>query len=144
LPFDLKLLEHLRPLEYLSKYCWLSSRRQYQFKRVFDKYQNKFYLFDSSNLYLSLKDLHKDNLTLEYFDVLCRSIGLNDEDIQLTFSTYAGIAGLSERILYKHQDDEQTARDSVEICDFYSLDRKLDGLEISQAMRQLLNVLQKK
>lgn len=147
LPFDLKLLETLTPLDYLSKYCHLSSRRQYQFKRLFDKYRNRNYNFDSSYLHLSLLNIHKHHLTYEIFDYLCQLIGLDDEQYQFTFNTYAGVLALCERIvyrsslLYKDQDDYNLMKDTIEKCDFYSLERKFDGFIISNAMKQLLNAL---
>lgn len=147
LPFDLKLLENLSPLEYLSKHCRLSSRRQYEFKRVFNKYRNKNNQFDSSNLYLSLFDLHKQNLTLNHFNDLCQLIHLNNQSYQLTFNIYAGILALFERILYKRsllhkdQDDYNLTKDIIEKCDFYSLQRKFHELKINDTLKKLLNEL---
>jgi hypothetical protein len=141
LPFDLKLLERLTPLDYLTKYCRLSSRRQYQFKRIFDKYRNRYYQFESSYLYLSLLDLHKQNLTYKNFNYLCQLIDLNNQQYQFTFDTYAGILALYERILHKDLDDYNLTKNEIEKCDFYSLDRKFDGLIISNTMKQLLNAL---
>lgn len=143
LPFDLKLLERLTPIDYLSKYCYLSSRRKYEFKRIFDKYRNRNYQFESSNLYLSLADLHKQNLTQTNFNYLCQLIHLNNQSYQFTFDIYAGILALFERILYKGQDDDDNnlTKDVIEKCDFYSLDRKFDGLNINETMKKLLNTL---
>ena len=143
---DLKLLETLTPLNYLSQFCRPSSRRQYQFKRLFEKYRNRTYHFESSNLYSSLLDIHKHHLTRDIFESLCRLIQLNQPE-QFAFDTYAGILALGERILYrssilyKDQDDYNLAKDPIEKCDFYSLKRKFDGLIISDAMKQLLNAL---
>lgn len=133
-------------MNYLSKYCRLSSRRRHQFKRLFDKYQNRNYHLESSNLYLSLTDIHKHHLTRDIFDYLCRLIELNKSE-QFSFNTYAGILALCERILYrssilyKDKDDYNLTKDAIEKCDFYSLDRKFDGLIISDRMKQLLNAL---
>lgn len=139
-------MEILTPMNYLSKYCRLSSRRQFQFKRLFDKYKNRKYQFESSNLYLSLMDIHKHHLTRDIFDYLCRLIELNKPE-EFSFNTYAGILAICERILYrssilyKDQDDYNLTKDAIEKCDFYSLDRKFDGLMINERMKQLLNAL---
>ena len=141
------MLESLTPLDYLSKYCHLSSRRQYQFKRLFEKYRNRNYQFDSSFLYLSLLNIHKHHLTQDLYDDLRQLIGLDHEQYQLTFHTYAGILALCERILYRSsllyrdQEDYNLSKDAIEKCDFDSLKRKFDGVKISAAMKQLLNTL---
>ena len=54
-------------MDYLSKYCRLSSRREYQFKRVFNKYRNKYYYFESSYLYLSLIDIHEYRYNFRHY-----------------------------------------------------------------------------
>jgi hypothetical protein len=134
-------------MDYLSKYCRLSSRRKYQFKRIFDKYRNRQYYFESSYLYLSVSDIHKQNLTRPIFDYLCQLIDLENRQYQFTFDTYAGILALCERILfnssplYNDHDDYNLSKNTIEKCDFYSLDRKLDGLVISDTLKQLLNAL---
>ncbi|CAF3682601.1 unnamed protein product [Adineta steineri] len=147
LPFDLKLLETLTPLEYLSKYCHLSSRRQYQFKRVFNKYRNQKHKFNSSNLFLSLVDLHQENFTHTKFDYLCELINLDEQEHEFTFNTYSGILAFCERMLYnlspshKNYIDDRLTKDTIEKCDFENLGRKLDGLIISDTMKKLLYTL---
>ncbi|CAF0749695.1 unnamed protein product [Rotaria sordida] len=147
LPFDLKLLETLTPLDYLSKYCRLSSRRNYQFKRVFDKYRNNQYRFESNNLYTSITDIHSEKFTRSQYDNLCQLINIGDEQHQFTFDTFAGILALCERILYDSKappsgvDEQDLVKDTLEKCDFDCLDRKLDGLSISERMRKLLKAL---
>ena len=147
LPFDLKLLENLTPLEYLSQYCRLSSRRNYQFKRMFDKYRNTQYRFESTNLYASISEIHRENFTRLQYDNLCQLINIGNEQHQFTFDTYAGILALCERILCNSktflsaQNEHDLAKDALEKCDFDSLDRKLDGLIISEPLRNLLTTI---
>ncbi|CAF2585730.1 unnamed protein product [Rotaria sp. Silwood2] len=147
LPYDLKLLETLTPLDYLGKYCRLSSRRNYQFKRVFDKYRNNQYRFESNNLYTSITDIHKEKFTSSQYDKLCQLINIGNEQHQFTFDTFAGILALCERILYDSKapptgvDEQDLVKDTLEKCDFDCLDRKLDGLIISETMRKLLKIL---
>ncbi|CAF3354707.1 unnamed protein product, partial [Rotaria socialis] len=136
LPYDLKLLETLTPLDYLSKYCRLSTRRNYQFKRIFDKYRNNHYRFESSNLFASIGELHRDNFTRSQFECLCQLIDLGTEQHQFAYDTFSGILALCERILCETKrtttglDEQDLAKDTLEKCDFDSLDRKLDGLTI--------------
>ena len=60
---------------------------------------------------------------------------------------YAGILALCERTLYHslkmHSDHDASylIKDAIEQCDFSSLDRKLDGLSVSDSMKRLLNAL---
>jgi hypothetical protein len=146
LPFDLKLLENLTPIEYLSKYCRLSSRRNYQFKRIFDKYRNNQYRFESNHLYTSITDVHSESFTRSQYDHLCQLIDIGNEQHQFTFDTFGGILALCERILYDSSRfrsgyDDDLAKDTIEKCDFDSLDRKLDGLNISETMKKLLKTI---
>jgi len=54
---------------------------------------------------------------------------------------------LSERILFESSkfrssfDERDLAKDTIEKCDFDSLDRKLDGLIISEKMKRLLTTI---
>ncbi|CAF1360889.1 unnamed protein product [Rotaria sordida] len=148
LPSDLKILETITPLKYLTNYCSLSSRRQYQFKRLFNKYRNRYHLFELSDLYLSILSIHKENFTRQQYNYLCQLIDLiNNQEYEFKFDTYAGILALCERILYyssklyNDQTDLYSTKHAIEKCDFYSLDRKLAGLNISDAMKRLLYAL---
>ncbi|CAF2062958.1 unnamed protein product [Rotaria magnacalcarata] len=147
LPYDLKLLETLTPLDYLSKYCRLSTRRNYQFKRIFDKHRNNHYRFESNNLFTSIGELHRDNFTRSQFEYLCQLIDIGTEQHQFTYDTFSGILALCERILCETKrtttglDEQDLAKDTLEKCDFDSLDRKLDGLKISATMKKLLTTL---
>ncbi|CAF4560903.1 unnamed protein product, partial [Rotaria sp. Silwood1] len=140
-------LQIITPLNYLTNYCRLSSRRQYQFKRLFNRYRNRDYLFESSYLYLSMISIHKENFTRTQFNYLCELIGLEKQEYEFKFETYAGILALCERIiyyslkLYDENDNLQLTKHAIEKCDFYGLDRKLDGLAISDTMKQLLRAL---
>lgn len=143
----MRLLETLTPLEYLSKYCRLSSRRHYHFKRIFDKYRNSQYRFESNNLSKSIHDVHADSFTRSHYDYLCELIDLGKEQHQFSFETFAGILALCERILCDSEkfrsglDEHELAKDMIEKCDFDSLDRKFDGLMISDTMKKLLRAL---
>ncbi|UJR13981.1 hypothetical protein I4U23_000984 [Adineta vaga] len=147
LPYDLKLLETFTPLDYITKYCRLSSRRQYQFKRLFHKYRNKRHLFEISDLFSSIRDIHQENFTKVKYTNLCQLLDLTNQNYEFTFETYAGILAFCERMLYNSSpyynncDDEQLTKDVIEKCDFDSLDRKLDGLNISPIMKRLLHTL---
>ena len=147
LPFDLRTLENLTPLDYLTKYCRLSSRRQYQFKRLFQKYRNRRHLFESSDLFLSLSDIHKESFTRAKYTELCRLLDLKPQEYEFTYETYAGILAFCERMLYNSSphhriyEDEQLTKQTIEICDFDCLDRKLDGLNINEPMKRLLHAL---
>lgn len=143
----MKLLEALTPLDYLARYCRLSSRRQYQFKRIFSKYRNRNYQVDSSDLYASLRDLHKENLTRATYDELCQLTDIDQQSCQFPFETFVGVLALAERLLcnaFLLRSDYDMAlltKDPIERCDFDSLKRKLDGLKVSEKMKRLLNTI---
>lgn len=143
----MKILENLTPLEYLGKYCRLSSRRNYQFKRVFDKYRNNQYRLEVNNLYQAIIDVHSESFTRTQYNYLCELIDIGNEQHQFTFDIFAGILALCERILYDSSqfrsglDEHDLAKDTIEKCDFDSLERKFDGLVINETMRRLLKAL---
>lgn len=143
----MKLLETLTPLEYLSKYCRLSSRRQYQFKRVFHKYRNARHLVESSDLFQSIVDIHHENFTRTNFADLAELIDLGSQPREFTLQTFGGILAFCERRLYntspalRNYDGDQLSKDPIEKCDFDSMQRKLDGLSVSETMKRLLDAL---
>jgi hypothetical protein len=143
----LKLLETLTPLDYLSQYCRLSARRHFYFKRLFDKYRNINYCFESRNLYASIHDIYGESFTRTHYDYLCQLICIGHEHHEFSFNAFAGVLALSERILCDSQsfrsglDEHDLAKDMIEKCDFDSLDRKFDGLTINDTMSKLLRVL---
>lgn len=147
LPFDLKILEGLTPLDYISKYCRLSKHRNYQYKRIFEKYRNGQHRLDFSNLHEAIIDIHTDNFTRSQFEYLCQLVDIQNDKQQFTFTTFAGILAVCERIVYdsiiasSDHEDNDLAKDPLEKCDFDALDRKLDGFTISESMKKLLKTL---
>ena len=137
----------MTPLDYLSKYCRLSPRRHFHYKRIFDKYRNNQYRFESNHLYTSIRDVHADSFTKTHYEQLCQLLNINNEQHQFAFDTFAGILALCERILCDSEkfrsglDEHDLAKDTIEKCDFDSLDRKLDGLNVSETMKNLLRTI---
>ncbi len=72
---------------------------------------------------------------------------MGKEQHQFNYDTFAGVLALCERILFDSSkfrsglDEHDLAKDTIEKCDFESLDRKLDGLMVSETMRRLLKTL---
>ncbi|CAF3586234.1 unnamed protein product [Adineta steineri] len=147
LPSDLKKLENLNPIEYISKYCRLSLRRNYQFKRIFDKYRNNKYCLDITNLYSAITDIHTENFTRAQYDYLLQLLDIENQQHQFSFETFGGILAVCERIVYdslnpsSDVEDYELGKDPLEKCDFDSLLRKLDGFAISETMKKLLKTL---
>lgn len=114
---------------------------------MFDKYRNNQYRFESNNLYQSIIDVHSESFTRSKYDYLCQLIDIGSEQHQFTFDTFAGILALCERILYESSqfrsglDEHDLAKDTIEKCDFDSLERKLDGLVVNETMNRLLKTL---
>jgi hypothetical protein len=94
-----------------------------------------------------MMDIHKNNFTRSIFDELRRIVNLDDQSYRFTFDMFAGILALGERLLCRafllnHDNSRlKLSKDPVEQCDFDSLKRKLDGLRISDELRQLLTVI---
>ncbi len=102
---------------------------------------------ESNTLYTSIIDVHSESFTHSQYDYLCKLIDIGNEQHQFAFDTFAGILALCERILYESSqfrsgfDEHDLAKDTIEKCDFDSLDRKLDGLIISETMKRLLKTI---
>lgn len=147
MPFDLKILEVLTPLDYLTQYCRVSNRRQFQFKRIFNKYRERDHRIEYSNLFPSIVDLHKENFTRANYDELCQLVDIDNEMYRFAFEPFIGILAFSERLLCNlflmktDSDHIILSKDPIERCDFDSLARKFDGLMISEKMKRLLNSL---
>lgn len=111
---------------------------------MYDLRRHISYNFDLFDLQSAMKSLHKENLTKQNFNDICELIGLKNEKYAFDFNTFAGILALSERILfhsnelYAEYNKYYIPKQILEQCDFDSLQRKLDGLNISENMKQLL------
>ncbi|CAF2089801.1 unnamed protein product [Rotaria magnacalcarata] len=98
IPFDVKILETLSPIEYLEKYCRINHRRWIVYKRIFDKYK------DNEAQLTVLPDALSDAY-MGTFDnrLIGQMIVLLDfpSNSKITFTQFSGIAAFSERYLFK-------------------------------------------
>ncbi len=98
-------------------------------------------------MYTSIIDVHSENFTRSQYDYLCQLIDIGNEQHQFKYDTFAGVLALCERILYESSqfrsgfEEHDLAKDTIEKCDFDSLERKLDGLIISEKMKRLLKTI---
>lgn len=137
----------MTPLEYLTKYCRVSVRRQIQFKRIFNRYREADHYLEQNFLHSSIKDLHKENFTKSNYENLVDLIDLNGRNYRFGFEQFSSVLALSERllcnaVLMRNDDDRiQLRKDPIELCDFDGLTRKFDGLRIPEKIKQLLRSL---
>ena len=92
-------------------------------------------------------DVYTDTFTRSRYDQVCQRVDFGNEPFQLAFDAFAGVLALCERILYQAEivrrglEQVEIAKDTIETCDFDCLDRKCDGLTLSEPMRNLLKLL---
>ena len=144
LPIDLKVLESLTVIEYLSDYCIISSRRKNLSKTCFLKADGDLDgIINSYELRQALVDLYSnsiDNECLEdILDVIDCQIGsiFNREQ-------FAAVAAFSERYLCSRYHDKQelsSSKQLLEKTDFAGIRAKLEGHKISLKLVRTLLII---
>jgi len=191
---DMRLLETMTPREYLSKYCVISSKRMLLYKRVFGKFvsraQRTELLYE--DVKAALREVHIHGITEDQMSAIMGLVdtegllerasmaegkenkispeGENQDpkiknvDRNVDFNFFAGIAALTERILYPIfsnskqltrqldnvegeplQDTQQMStfgtKEKLEKADFFCMPWKFEGVNVNPSVRRLLEVL---
>lgn len=146
LPMDMRVLEHLTPLQYSSHYCRLNSRRRTLFKHYFTKNdRDRDGLLNRRDLHNALRDLYAHSITSEQVKNILETLDIGQIS-SFDWQTFMGVAAFSERYLYhvfkdSVVDEGDEGRSILEETDFSALQWKLDGCKISKNMLKVLNML---
>ncbi|XP_032223100.2 uncharacterized protein LOC116604611 [Nematostella vectensis] len=146
LPMDMKVLENLSPLEYVSLYCRINSRRRTLFRHYFTKNdKDKDGFINHRELLKALRDLYAQSITVEQVNAILGMLEIEEMSKKIDLSKFLAIAAFSERFLYcffnSMVQDVSEKRTVLEETDFGALTWKLEGCTISDSMRKLLRVL---
>jgi hypothetical protein len=144
LPMDLKVLESLTAIKYLSNYCIVSSRRKYLFKTTFVKADSDLDgIINSYELRQALLDLYSNSIDNECLDDI---LDIIDCQIGKVFdrNEFAAISAFSERYLCTRYHDKQeisASKQLLEQTDFAGLKAKLEGCNISPKFLRMLLII---
>ena len=190
LPMDMRLLETMTPREYLSKYCVISSKRMLLYKRVFGKFVSKAHKTELvyEDVAAALREVHIHGISEDQMNSIMRLVdveglleGAPDAEGErkdnpaerereaalnknVDFNFFAGIAALTERILYPiHANSMQMSKqydaneeeplpdnqpsahfgkkEKLERADFFCMPWKFDGINVNPSVKRLLEVL---
>ena len=144
LPMDLKVLEYLSVMTYLSNYCIVSSRRKYLFKTTFVKADSDLDgIINSYEIRQALLDLYSHSIENECLDDI---LDIIDCQIGSVFdrNQFAALSAFSERYLCKryHTTKEINAsKRLLEQTDFAGLKAKLEGYNIPPKLVRALLII---
>ncbi|XP_031573515.1 uncharacterized protein LOC116307409 [Actinia tenebrosa] len=146
LPMDMKLLEKLTPLEYVSNYCRINSRRKTLFRHYFMKNdKDKDGNVNHRELLKALRELYAQSISVQQVNEILHSLGIEKMCKNVTLNMFLAIAAFSERYLYsflnntsEYQEEKRTV---LEETDFGALRWKLEGCAVSDEMKNILCVL---
>ena len=175
LPMDMRLLETMTPREYLSKYCVISSKRMLLYKRVFGKFVGKSQSeLRYEDVAAALREVHIHGITEDQMRAIMRLVEMEVDmkvegesektrkEDNVDFDFFAGIAALTERILYplfshvkgtpraslEEEPLEETqssvtfgVKEKLEKADFFCMPWKFDGINVNPPVKKLLEVL---
>ncbi|CAH1232891.1 Hypp526 [Branchiostoma lanceolatum] len=147
LPMDMRLLEGMSPIEYLSNYCIVSKRRQNLYKQSFSKAdRDRDGVINVKELDKALKQIHVDGVTTEQVQKILDVIQATD-DTKFDAKLFTAVCALAERMLYTYFVTEDTddimysQKERVEDADFCALEWKLHGVKVNPPIRKLLQML---
>lgn len=146
----------MTPIQYLSKYVWVSDQRKGLFKRSFNKYlatENKTSGKDqdyierkmSLNCFnLALCDALEFYGTKEVVEEISEILHISEhKETEINFRTWCGIVAFSERYVV-HLDEEGTdSCDELEKVDFNSMTRCSRYYEVNEKVQILFEIIKK-
>ncbi|XP_032802843.2 uncharacterized protein LOC116939062 isoform X2 [Petromyzon marinus] len=147
LPVDIRALEGITPQQYLLHYCTVDRRRCNHYKCIFiQMHLDKHGFLSYKDCQQALSKVHGNIVGAAQINTVLDIVGA-DNNSKFDFHLFSALCALSERMLYHvfvTEEDDHTGRgkrDALEEADFYLLDMKLQGCNISQEMRKLFSVL---
>ncbi|KAF6020457.1 hypothetical protein EB796_021231 [Bugula neritina] len=146
LPIDMLLLETMTPLQYLNRYCVVTSRRQMLYDKIFNKHKNIYSgKLGFQDLQKALSDVLIQSIDDEKMKMVIQMLQI-DEDVQVEKRLFYGISAFTERLLYPmfvrgNQNNNENQKERIECADFYALKWKFHGVNVNSSIKALLDVL---
>uniref|UniRef100_UPI00398F229C uncharacterized protein n=1 Tax=Pristiophorus japonicus TaxID=55135 RepID=UPI00398F229C len=145
LPIDLRLLEDMSPIQYLSAHCRCDEDLSMLYKTAFhqqDKDRDgQLNTKEMERALLFIYKLHKSHIERLY-----NLMNINEE-FKVDLKLFIALGCLISRILYNEpindavKPDTIISKDSLEKADFYALEWKVSGVRIGADLRILLSYL---
>ncbi|XP_046840856.1 uncharacterized protein LOC124434947 isoform X2 [Xenia sp. Carnegie-2017] len=147
IPMDVRLLESMTPMEYLTKHCVISKRRKALYQRVFQKVdRNRDEMINYTELEKGLRDVHVGILNKDHIACIVKMVVI-DKDGEFDVRQFSAIAAFSERICCKDQlpvemlNNASGQKEIIECADFCSLSWKLHGIKVNPDVKRILDAL---
>lgn len=144
LPMDLKILENLKVIHYLTNYCIVSTRRKYLFHKTFMKADHDLDgIINGYELRQALLDLYSNSVDHEHLDDILDIIDCQLENV-FDRKQFAAISAFSERYLcarYLDKQERTASKELLEQTDFAGLKSKLEGCNIAPKLVRMLLLL---
>ncbi|XP_061417416.1 uncharacterized protein LOC133348555 isoform X3 [Lethenteron reissneri] len=147
LPVDIRGLEGITPRQYLLHYCTVDRRRRNHYQCIFiQMHLDKHGFISYKDCQQALSKVHGNTVGAAQINTVLDIVGA-DNNSKFDLHLFSALCALSERMLYHvfvTEEDDHTGRgkrDALEEADFYLLDMKLQGCNISQEMKKLFSVL---
>ena len=146
LPMDMRILEKLSPLQYVSKFCRVSVRRKTLFRHYFTKNDHdRDGNVNRRELHAALRDLYAQSISTEQVDAILEHLDIDKSVGVFDLDVFTAVAAFSERYLHYCYSlavlDESEKRTVLEETDFCALRWKLEGCKVSHKLKHLFEVL---
>lgn len=146
LPMDMRVLEELSPLQYVSQFCRVSGRRKTLFRHYFTKNdRDRDGNVNRKEVHSALRDLYAQSINSEQVNAIFDLLDIDKSVLAFDLDVFTAVAAFSERYLYYCYSlavlDESEKRTVLEETDFCALRWKLEGCQISHKLKHLLEVL---
>lgn len=146
LPMDMRVLEELSSLQYVSQFCRVNSRRRTLFRHYFTKNdRDRDGNISRRELHSALRDLYAQSINTEQVNDILDLLDIDKSVRTFDLDVFIAVAAFSERYLYYCYSlavqDESEKRTVLEETDFCALRWKLEGCKISEKLKKVLEVL---
>ena len=146
LPMDMRVLEELSSLQYVSQFCRVNSRRRTLFRHYFTKNdRDRDGNISRRELHSTLRDLYAQSINTEQVNAILDLLDIDKSVRTFDLDVFIAVAAFSERYLYYCYSlavqDESEKRTVLEETDFCALRWKLEGCKISDKLKKVLEVL---
>ena len=146
LPMDMRVLEELSSLQYVSQFCRVNSRRRTLFRHYFTKNdRDRDGNISRRELHSALRDLYAQSINTEQVNAILDLLDIDKSVRTFDLDVFIAVAAFSERYLYYCYSlavqDESEKRTVLEETDFCALRWKLEGCKISDKLKKVLEVL---
>lgn len=146
LPMDMLVLEQLSPLQYVSQFCRVNSRRKTLFRHYFVKNdRDRDGVMNKRELQSALRDLYAQSIDTAQVNAILELLDIERSMRAFDLDVFTAVAAFSERYLYYYYSlavNNQTERRMVlEETDFCALRWKLEGCQIDDKLKNVLAVL---